>query len=153
MIQRIQTVFLFFAFLCMACLLIFPLASFIDINGHVYSMTYNRFYSIDKTQNFSQDLNLFTYLIITIIAATIVTIFLFRKRPLQMRICTMTMILSVFLQGILIFYFFQIKNTLQGSGAPSLALILPLVAAILIFLAFRRISRDEILVRSLNRLR
>ena len=153
MIQRIQTVYLLLAFLCLLCMFFFPLASFVDINGHVYAMSYNRFYSIDKTQNFSQNLNLFNFLIYILAVATLVTIFLFRKRPLQMRICTMIVILNVFLQGIIVLYFFKFKEMLQGTAAPSLVLILPLIAAIFTFLAFREVSKDEELVRSLNRLR
>lgn len=153
MIQRIQTIFLFLAFVCMACMFVFPLASFVDVNGHVYQLSYNSIYSIDKTQQFNQSLNLFNYLIIIIISAIVVSIFLFRKRPLQMRICTMIVILSIFLQGIIVFYFFQFKNTLGGTGAPAIAFILPLINAILVYLAFRGILKDEILVKSLNRLR
>ena len=82
------------------------------------------------------------------------SIFLFKNRILQMRFCVFNMLLLVGSFG-LGFYFF--RNISQQLDIPNhtftVAITFPLLAIILIYLAFRNIQRDEILVRSVDRLR
>jgi drug/metabolite transporter (DMT)-like permease len=51
------------------------------------------------------------------------------------------------------FVFFVFMNKVDGSFTPSVTAALPFVCIVLDYLAFRGILKDELLVRSLDRLR
>jgi hypothetical protein len=92
-------------------------------------------------------------LMVLCLLITIITIFLYKKRMLQIRFSVFNIMLLLGLQGLMYYFFRVAERTLSGSGTFSFLFIFPLVAAILVFLALRAISRDEALVRSLDRLR
>jgi hypothetical protein len=78
---------------------------------------------------------------------SLVTIFLFKDRKLQIRLCLVGLALSIL---ILLFYYLEIKNV---NGTPSLSAILVLLIPVSYFMAFRRIRADQKLVKSLDKLR
>ena len=83
-----------------------------------------------------------------------VTIFLFRKRILQIRLCIFNAILMLGFYGLFIYQIWDIKQTVEVmSFTGKIALTFPLICLILDYLAIRNIGADEILVRSLDRLR
>jgi hypothetical protein len=154
MIQRIQTVFLLVAIALISCMFFAPLANFTDTHGRVYEMVYNRFYSVGNSpEKYSEKLNMFIYLIMAIIGVLVFTLLSYKKRIIQIRLCTVSILLMVFLEIVVIFYFYQIKNTIGGTSAPGWGLIFPVASAAFTYLAMRAISKDEALVRSLDRLR
>ena len=82
-----------------------------------------------------------------------IDILLFKRRSLQMRVASFCMILLVFwyiAYGIICFYLLQPTVNLYSSHWSA---GLPAAALILLYLAFRGILKDEMLVRSLDRLR
>jgi hypothetical protein len=89
-------------------------------------------------------------LIITIglISISLIDIFLYKKRKLQSRLAILAILFS--LLNIYLYY----KQTLKfTNGNYSLTSILTFLIPVFLFLAVRGISRDEKLVKSLNRLR
>lgn len=103
-----------------------------------------------------------------IVLLSFVTIFLYKKRMRQLLIVRFMLLLVMTYFGL---YFFYYLNTLQnltggfptydygvnipGSGIqiPMLIFVIPLLTAIMLFLASRGIIKDEKLVRSADRLR
>ena len=86
---------------------------------------------------------------------SLLNIFLFKYRALQMRVCTFCMILLVgwyATYGFFVWYFLGSFQS-EASFKVSVWASLPLVSLILLYLAFRGILKDEKLVRSLDRLR
>ena len=83
----------------------------------------------------------------------LVNIFLFRRRALQMRLCTFCIILLVGWYAALVAFAYILGDGLVGEFRPQLWAAIPAINAILLYLAFRGILRDEMLVRSLDRLR
>ncbi|OFY13669.1 MAG: hypothetical protein A2X16_03660 [Bacteroidetes bacterium GWF2_39_10] len=77
------------------------------------------------------------------------SIFLYRHRIIQIRICIYNSIILLGFQGWILWLFF---NRPDGS-AFSVTAVFPIVAAILSFTAMRYIARDEAMVRSTSRLR
>jgi hypothetical protein len=51
------------------------------------------------------------------------------------------------------FYIFHIKNEIGGTIVYNYPLVFPLIAVILTYLGFRGIRKDELLVRSYERIR
>jgi hypothetical protein len=81
------------------------------------------------------------------------TIFLFRRRALQMRMCTFCIILLVGWYAAMVAFAYILGEGLVGEFRPQLWASIPAINAILLYLAFRGILHDELLVKSLDRLR
>ena len=81
------------------------------------------------------------------------TIFLFRRRALQMRMCTFCIILLVGWYAAMVAFAYILGEGLVGEFRPQLWASIPAINAILLYLAFRGILHDELLVKSLERLR
>lgn len=136
MIQRIQSVWI----------LVASLLAFLTLKLSFYSGTHlpdNLYHQLNGTENI--------LLMITTIALgilTLVTIFLYKTRIIQLRLC----IAAILLDLLLVFlYFRQLQYFSQGEYAITSALHLIIVVALI--LAARGINKDEKLIRDSNRLR
>ena len=92
----------------------------------------------------------FFILLLTIasIGLASVTIFLYKDRKLQIKLCLLGLLVS----GVTLFlYIMGMKKML--STTPALWAILPVAAIVGYFMAFRNIRKDEKLVKSLDKLR
>jgi len=91
--------------------------------------------------------------------ATVLTgaIFMYKKRALQMRMVSFSMIMLVayYIAGVACIMLFNHNNELPlfGGFRPNVWMAMPLVALILSYLAFRGILKDQLLIKSLDRLR
>ena len=153
MLQRIQTLYLLAALaFCIGCLCS-PIAHFL-VTGtgepvHMYNLWLTD----------AQGAHLFSYcpvlmaLLLITSTALVFDIFLFARRALQMRLATFCIILLAawcIAYGILVYL---LAGEMQATWRPHWTAALPPAALILVCLAFRGIHRDEMLVRSLDRLR
>ena len=88
-------------------------------------------------------------------AVSLAAIFLFRKRPLQVRLAVSSAVASVLLAVLAGFVMFQIFQQMPvgGSAQYGSGLALPVAALVFNWLAVRFIRKDERLVRSMDRLR
>jgi carbon starvation protein CstA len=84
----------------------------------------------------------------TSLVLSTVTIFLYKDRKLQMKLCIAGILLAI---GILAMYILQMQDLRKTTLA--LFCILPLAILIGYFLAYRNIRKDEKLVKSLDKLR
>lgn len=137
MLQRIQTIWLFLAAVCI----------FLTLKFSTYSGTNKEMvspYFLKGTENL-------VLMFVTIAAGIIplVAIFLYAQRKLQLRMA----ILAILLQLGLIFLYYREVETFIGKGAISLTAALHVLALIFIFLAIRGISADDKLIKDSNRLR
>lgn len=81
----------------------------------------------------------------------IVAIFLYKKRILQIRFLVFSILLMLGLFGM--FYFFTYYSFKGADVSFNIAVVFPLIAIILDYLAIRNIGKDEALVRSIDRIR
>ena len=157
MIQRIQTLYLMAVTLLMVVTLIFPLV-FIGVDGHQVTLSAFTISDAEGVLSYAS-----SWLGAVLVVATLlpfVTIFLYKNRPLQIRLCGVECVLllgSVVLVGAFtysvcnnIFADFDITWSNLAFRFP---IIMPLVSLVLTPLAMRAILRDELLVRSLDRIR
>ena len=155
MIQRVQTLYLVGIVALMAAALFTPLAYF-AAGTNVYEL-----FAFELASKSGEGASQSTmYMGIVVALATIiplVTIFLFKNRMLQIRLCTVELVLLVGAQIFMAIYYYlsnrmfeQLEFHTQGFR---IAIIFPLVALILDYLALRAIFKDEMLVRSLDRIR
>ena len=154
MIQRIQSLYLFVASALMAVTLFAPLARFAG-EGSEFRLYAFAFRSLDGAA--SQPTLYMGVLLAAACALPLVTLFLFRRRLLQIRLCVVVPGLltgAAVVEGI--YYslgsriFSGLESHFQGVHA---AIALPLVSLVFVWLAARAIFRDEVLVRAADRIR
>ncbi|OJV23380.1 MAG: hypothetical protein BGO30_08795 [Bacteroidetes bacterium 41-46] len=131
MIQRIQTLFLLAATALLSSLFFVTIAK-----------------SQTESVKLIQIIPLLIFNVITTLVAFI-TIFLYKNRVLQIRLTILNSIILLGYQGWIVYLFFVRPD---GSVFTTPA-VFPVVAAILSWLAFRYIARDEAMVRAADRLR
>ncbi len=152
--QRIQTLYLLAATALMGIFMISPLAVFSNETG-IYTMSMSSISSVDGSVVSS-----LIYLMIITILATIlpfVNIFLFKKRMLQLRLCVVQIVLALGVLAVGGVYYYLSNRAfgaeVGGESALRIVCALPLVSAIFDYLALRGIFKDELLIRSLDRIR
>lgn len=154
MIQRKQTLFLLVAFLLTLSLCFVSLGLFAGPKG-IFEMN---FYSLVDATKADQPVVVYNLIpLATLVILTIVlnglSIFLYKNRPLQMRVCGINVGIQLGLSLIILYLEKTISSDLEVEWTFCSAMLLPVIAAILDFFAYRAISDDEALIQSLNRLR
>lgn len=152
MIQRIQSLYLLAAAALMITAVFAPLAYFV---AGVEEFELYAFALKSETVSYS---TMYMGIIVALAAIVpLVTIFLFKNRQLQIRLCAVELVLllgSIVFMAIYYYLsnrmFAQLEFHAQGFR---IAIIFPLIAIILDYLAMRAIFHDEMLVRSLDRIR
>jgi len=149
MIQRIQTLWLFLAMTLAVLMYFFPVIELSNDNSlMIYSYDAISFAGIN---GLIQTGYIIAGLLGLIVFFSFITIFLYKKRILQMRFCTIISLLDIFLVIlIIIFSFNEVENPAITIG---LSAILPLIIFILVLMARRAVHRDELLVKAADRIR
>jgi peptidoglycan/LPS O-acetylase OafA/YrhL len=140
MIQRQQTLWLLLATLAAILTFMFPFATGEEL---VDKTTMRRLVELNAGKDF-----FIIVLTIASVCVSTVTIFLFKDRKLQLRLCVLGIVLAT---GILILYIIGMQKLL--SATPALWAVLPVVVLASYIMAFRLIRKDEKLVKSLDKLR
>jgi len=155
MIQRIQTLYLFAIVVLSSITLFSPVAGLYNKSeALLYEVNYRGIFLIQDTGNIFQ----FSVWGLTALATLIpiialITIFLYKNRILQFRLSFFNMVLMVGYYPLLFIYLWFAGQNLNAEWNLQLVSAFPLVCIVLNFLAIRSISKDEALIKSLNRLR
>ena len=150
MIQRIQTVFLFLAIVALGLFLWMPL---LTVEAPHFSDSVKGFLVAHTLPIGDQPYIIFFNAIFTgtAIGFTLLAIFLFKKRNLQMLLCWFAIILIVTAEAF-VFYKYQTKF-FMGDVVLRKWNLLSAVAIVFEILAFAYIRKDEETIKSLDRLR
>ena len=147
MIQRIQTVYILLSGILTAVLYKLKLA---DLTANSELMEFFAKGISKGDELVFSGLSLLVFIgIITLLH--LLSLFLYKKRILQIRILVFTIILLLGLFGM--FFYFTYMGFEGAKVAFKVPVAFPLVAVILDWLAIRAIGKDEALIRSLNRIR
>lgn len=147
MIQRIQTIYIFFSAVLTGLLFLLPVAE-ISVAGEVYIFRAQGILLGEEVIYKGLPVQLFLGLIVLL---HLIIIFMYKKRIRQIRMLTFTMILLLGLFGI--FFYFIYASFEEETVAFKVSVIFPLIAIVLDYLAIRNIGKDEALIRSLDRIR
>lgn len=163
MIQRIQTVFLLLAFALHTSLFFMPLLTIQQNNpGQTVTsidMKIHQFEVISPGQNPSagnQILLLPMVVNLAILVILAITIFYYKNRQRQYQLCRFAILLDTALIVAIVFTIeklWKIVPEMPLTNKYHAPLIFPVIALIFIFLALRAIRKDEVKVRSADRLR
>lgn len=151
MIQRKQTLYLLLSLIVTVACLCMPVAMLEPQGMGLSTLIYNLGTVVpDRGINFS-NWPLFALLVVTI-PLEACAIFLYRKRPLQAKLCSWSI---VFCLAWYVYYAFALLNGFGHEYTVHLqfAACLPLFAIVALVLARRGIIHDEKLVRSADRIR
>jgi peptidoglycan/LPS O-acetylase OafA/YrhL len=136
MLQRIQTIWLLFASVC-----VFLTLKFSTYSGTTKDLIPSAFLTGTST---------IPLIMVTLAVGivSLITIFLYKNRKLQLRLT----LLSILLEALLIFLYYNQIKTFTG-GAISITALFHLGVIVFLILAARGISSDEKLIKNSNRLR
>lgn len=154
MIQRIQTLYLLAAAALLAVTIFTPIAVF-AANGT--ELTLSAFSFADAANDSVQSTLWLGIVLVLSALLPLLIIFLFKRRQLQIRLCGVELVLLLGDVAFIVIYYMLSSRAVEGFefAASSLRLgaVMPLVAIVLVTMAMRAIFRDELLVRSLDRIR
>lgn len=154
MIQRIQTLFLIAAGVLLSFTLFFPFAELVRTSDQMlYHLDFNGLIASASQGEIVFKVLPVSILIILTLLLTAITIFLYKKRMLQIRLCIFNAILQLGIPALIFYYVRMAEANLPGISSYNIVFVFPIASAILTFLALRAIARDEALIRSLDRLR
>lgn len=154
MIQRIQTLYIAGAILFSSLLLYGKIVQFVGTDGSSYELRYSGLFEVTtNTVTKTEPLLALSVLLVILPILSLITLLLFKKRKLQLRGAVMSLLLllgSVILVG---YYILYVSTKYDATVIFGIKVIFPLLAAILMYLGFRGILKDELLVRSYDRIR
>jgi uncharacterized membrane protein len=129
-----------------------PVAEFVYDTGEIFVFNLTGFYQTEAgtTVGVSRQFSLLTFGML-ICALSLIIIFMYRSRVLQLRLCVYNMLLLAGLIGVILFVTQTLANV--QSVSYRLPTVFPVVAIILHYLAYRGIRKDELMVQALSRLR
>ena len=152
MLQRSQTLFLLAAFVLSLLLLTGPLARF-TLEGGEFALKHTGLFNMpgEKEPVATWPLSV-CFILVALLA--FLNIFFYRNRMRQMRITIFLILLHAGALGMMFYYVAVAKSRLEGAIVlHGWRFIVPPVCMILLYLAFRRIRRDELLVKAYDRIR
>ena len=150
MLQRIQTVYLLLASICMVVSLLTNLAVF-TFGGEIVNFKAMGFYN--NGELIFSTWSLFVIGIVSVLLF-LLTIFIYRWRILQIRFSIFNIFVILGYYGLIAFYILkrnpEANSVFENAGV---GMVAPFIAIILTYLAIRKIGADEALIRSLDRIR
>lgn len=152
MIQRIQTVYLALALILLGFMAWLPLGQIASATN-IYVFNIKGVFDSQSGDTIVNGWPLMALLGI-IELLQIIIIFSYKKRVRQMRMATYNILLMLGMVAVGWFFIHtSLKEIGEGTLGFEMAMIFPMVAAILEYLAIRAIGKDEALVRSVDRIR
>lgn len=154
MIQRIQTLYLLVVTAMMACTLFLPIAYFNTADGLTLTL---KAFSMNGITG-----NIWPMGLLLAIATLLplVTIFLFKNRKMQIGLCAAEVVLQLGALLVFAIFYWVLLPQVAAEGAIEFvsksfgwAAIFPIASMPLTYLAGRAIFKDEVLVKSLDRIR
>lgn len=151
MIQRIQTLFVLAVIILSSLMLTGDLIVMNDPTGSMFSI---QFAGLSLANSgIEQRLWPLSVLIAIVPILALITIFLFKNRRTQMRMVMLVLLLSLGTLLLGAFYVIMFDKKIPVTIVWKIKAVFPLISAILAWLAYRSILKDEQHVKSYDRLR
>ena len=154
MIQRIQTLWFLITALLTGLLIPGSLLHFSGGKGIDYLIGFSGMF---KSEAGVRDLLARLYpvaiIVLIIIALSLISIFLFKKRNIQKILTIVIILLSCILIITLAYSSYKLNSNLRVEFVPTVKMIIPFFIPLTAYMSYRGISRDENLIKSYDRLR
>lgn len=155
MIQRIQSVYLLLTTLLSVLFLNSNILSFINKTGTIIKITFRGLQEGSQLQGFTVTEKFMPLSVVLIIIPllSIVTIFFFKKRIIQLWLSLILACLILFLILACAHASYLAMSRYSAEIIPDVKMVFPLLMLIFVILAYRGIKKDDRLVKSYDRLR
>ncbi len=155
MIQRVQSLYLLLTTLLSGLFLKGNFLKFIDTEGSGIIVNFTGIYKATGDKGFDLIEKLFPLSIIFILipVISVLAIFLYKNRKLQLKITLILIIISIVLIAISTYYGISLINSYHASFVPGIKMFIPFLILVFAILAYRGIKKDEALVKSYDRIR
>lgn len=156
MLQRVQSVYLFLVVLFAVLFFFFPLGIFTLDGGSAAIKLIGKNLAVENLQADHAVIYRWVLKVVSllIIFLTLYTIFQFRTRLYQVKLCRFNILFHLVKLVVSFFYLDQLKDSLDHLPfAYGPAIFFPLASLFLLLLATRSIKKDEALVRAADRIR
>lgn len=155
MIQRIQSLYLLVVVVLSTITLFSPVAGLQqESTAMIYELNFRGLFALEEGGHiFVANTWVMTAISVLIPLIAFITLFLFKKRMLQIRLTIFNLVLMAGYYGLLFIYLWQYGKSLEAKLFLEVVSAFPLVNIVLSVLALRAIGKDEALIKSLNRLR
>jgi hypothetical protein len=155
MIQRIQSLFLALVtiislFLFRGGYLIFKENSGSEIKVLFSGIVRN---TVGEESQLLQMAYPYSALVILIPVLSLIALFLYKNRKIQMWLVLTLVVIELFLIALSVYYFRFVSSTYAAPFDPGFMLLIPLIILLLSGFAYRGIKKDDQLVKSYDRLR
>ena len=155
MIQRIHTHYLAVSAALSGFLLKGPIVRLVGDANETYELNFKGICSVDSgvVRDVIEKSLPLTIILIAVPVLFLMAIFLYRRRKLQIRVTVFSTLLLIGAFLIMLFYIFYTSRKLDAELIFNIKLTFPIIGAILGYLAFRNILKDELLIKSYDRIR
>ena len=154
MIQRIQSLYLLLAAVVIGLVFFFPFAELLVNKEFLFSFKYRGLYQLKDGQEVLSVASIpLATLFSIILLISLITIFLYKKRGLQMRLCIINILLSIGSLGVVYYYIAVAFSEFDAIVHYKIFALMPIISAILTYLAYRGVRKDELLIISMDRIR
>jgi len=154
MIQRIQTLYLTLATIFSGILLKGRIFSMVGIEGESYELNFKGFFIIGNIDSNLIEKSLpLSILMIIVPILFFVAILLYKRRKLQIRVTVLSTLLSIGVFLLIIYYMIFTGKKLEAEFILRIRMVFPIIGAVFGYLAFRGILKDELLIKSYDRIR
>ncbi|MCG8409888.1 MAG: DUF4293 domain-containing protein [Bacteroidales bacterium] len=152
MIQRVQSVYLLVVTVLMATIFAYPYAELMSSDSQLFIFNFNGLSKFSEEGMYLKIVPPIVLLVVIVLIA-FVSIFLYKKRILQIRLNIFNIVLMFGYLGLNYYYIQNFSKQLDGIVSYKIVAVFPFVAIILTYLAVRSIGKDEALIRSMDRIR
>lgn len=155
MIQRIQSLYLLLTSLLPVLFLSGNYLKFLNNSGSEFYMNFRGLWESGAPGNTRMINSLIPLsgIMILIIILSVVSILLFKKRKIQLKLAGVIIVLTIIFIGLMLYYLFRLSGKFQAELVPVYRMCIPVLILIFGILAYLGIRKDENLVKSLDRLR
>lgn len=153
MIQRIQSLYLLISLICTGLFYFLPFGTVITTDNVVLPIIVTGVEYLKNGETLIYSLLPLLIMMSLINLVTLTSIFLYKRRMLQIRLNVFNIIVQLGSIGMMFYYLSSAAKQIGVDYSTKILIVLPIVSAILTFLAIRAIAKDEALVRSISRLR
>jgi hypothetical protein len=151
MIQRIQTLFLLAVVVLSGLMLTGDLLVMDSGTGTLFSISFTGLGEVGG--KLLQRLWPLSFIIVLVPVLALAAIFLFKNRPMQMRITMFILLLSLGTIILGAFYVIMFERKIDVTVIWKVRSLFPLISAIVAWLAYRAIMKDDLRIKSYDRLR
>lgn len=152
--QRIQTLYLAVVAVLSSLQMFLPLVGFTDLStSNIYA--FKACHLVDmQSGEIVQNAYFLPLMPLIIALLALLTIFMYKRRVLQMRLCVINIVLAALSYAYLFLHiYFATKGIEECSLFFNIPCSFQLINVILLVLAFRGVAHDEALVRAADRMR